>query len=54
MEKSDKHRSQVIEVNIKSHKSDFSGGTVVKNPFANAGDTSSSPCPGRSHVPRSN
>ena len=33
---------------------DFPGGTVVKNPPANAGDTGSSPGPGRSHVPRSN
>ena len=33
---------------------DFPGGTVVKNPPANAGDTGSSPGPGRSHVSRSN
>ena len=33
----------------------FPGGTVVKNPPANAGgDTGSSPGPGRSHVPQSN
>ena len=32
---------------------DFPGGAVVKNPPANAGDTGSSPGPGRSHVPRS-
>ena len=32
----------------------FPGGTVVKNPPANAGDTGSNPGPGRSHVPRSN
>ena len=32
----------------------FSGGAVVKNPPANAGDTGSSPGPGRSHVPQSN
>ena len=32
----------------------FPGGTVVKNPPANAGDTRSSPGPGRSHMPRSN
>ena len=30
------------------------GDTVVKNPPANAGDTGSSPGPGRSHMPRSN
>ena len=33
---------------------DFPGGAVVKNPPANAGDTGSSPGPGRSHVPWSN
>ena len=32
---------------------DFPGGPVVKNPPANAGGTSSSPGPGRSHMPRS-
>ena len=35
-------------------KQGFPGGTVVKNPPANAGDTGSSPGPGRSHMPRSN
>ena len=30
------------------------GGAVVGNPPANAGDTGSSPGPGRSHMPRSN
>ena len=33
---------------------DFPGGTVVKNPPANAGDTGSSPGPGRSHMLQSN
>ena len=33
---------------------DFPGGAVVKNPPASAGDTGSSPGPGRSHMPRSN
>ena len=33
---------------------DFPGGAVVKNPPANAGDTGSSPGPGRSHMPCSN
>ena len=33
---------------------DFPGGTVVKNPPANAGDRGSSPGPGRSHMLRSN
>ena len=32
----------------------FPGGTVVKNPTANARNTGSSPSPGRSHMPRSN
>ena len=32
----------------------FPGGSVVKNPPANAGDTGSSPGPGESHVPRGN
>ena len=32
----------------------FPGGTVVKNPLANAGHTGSSPGPGRSHMPQSN
>ena len=32
----------------------FPGGAVVKNPCANAGDTGSSPGPGRSHMPQSN
>ena len=33
---------------------DFPGGTVVKNPPANAGDTGLSPGPGRSHMQQSN
>ena len=33
---------------------DFPGGAVVKNPPANAGDTGSSPGPGRSHMLQSN
>ena len=33
---------------------DFPGGTVVKKPPANAGDTGSIPGPGRSRIPRSN
>ena len=41
----------------KKKKKNFSGlpgGVVVKNPPANAGDTGSSPGPGRSHMLRSN
>ena len=39
---------------LKNQYRGFSGGTVLKNPPANAGDTGSSPGPGRSHMPRSN
>ena len=39
---------------IKTNKVDFPGGTVVKNPPVSAGDTGSSPGPGRSYMPRSN
>ena len=39
---------------IKLELLDFPGGTVVKNPPANAGDTGLSPGPGRSHKSRSN
>ena len=39
---------------IKNKFGGFPGGTVVKNPPANAGGTGSSPGPGRSHMPRSN
>ena len=38
----------------KERRRDFPGGAVVKNPPAKAGDTGSSPGPGRSHVPWSN
>ena len=38
----------------KKQSGGFPGGTVVKNPPANAGDTGSSPGLGRSHMPRSN
>ena len=41
-------------LSFKDERKDFPGGTVVKNPPANAGDTGSSPGPGRSHMPRSN
>ena len=39
---------------LKKKRKGFIGGAVVKNPPANAGDMSSSPGPGRSHMPRSN
>ena len=37
----------------KNTNRDVPGGAVVKNPPANAGDTGSSPGPGRSHMPQS-
>ena len=37
-----------------SYLKDFPGGTVAKNPPANAGDTGLIPGPGRSHKPHSN
>ena len=46
--------SQILNsTNIKQDR-DFPSGAVVKNPPANAGDTGSSPGPGRSHMPQSN
>ena len=39
---------------LKRNELGFPGGTVVKNLPANAGDTGSSPGPGRSHMLRSN
>ena len=44
----------IREMQIWTTVRDFPGGTVVKNPPADAGDTGSSPRPGGSHVPRSN
>ena len=46
-----------LKLLLKSQKKrdrDFPGGTVVKNSPANAGDTDSSPGPGRSHMLQSN
>ena len=40
------------ELNKKAR--DFPGGAVVRNPPPNAGDTGSSPGPGKSHMPQSN
>ena len=50
------HHSQFWNIFITSKRNpgDFPGGTVVKNPPANAGDMGSSPGPGRSPMPRSN
>ena len=39
---------------VSKKRRDFPGGTVVKNPPANAGDMGSSPGLGRSHMLRSN
>ena len=41
-------------IKLETNNRDFPGGTVVKNPPANAGDTGSIPGPGRSHMPWSN
>ena len=48
------HDEQSIQILKKDRTRDFPGGAVVKNLPANAGDTGSSPGPGRSHMPRSN
>ena len=45
------HENKTIN---KAQNRGFPGGAVVKNPPANAGDTGSSPDPGRSHMPWSN
>ena len=42
------------KLDVKSFLQGFPGGTVVKNPPANAGDMGLSPGLGRSHMPRSN
>ena len=39
---------------LKTRGQGFPGGTVVKNPPANAGDKGSSPGLGKYHMPRSN
>ena len=43
-----------METAFKVQDGDFPGGAVVRNPPANAGDTGSSPGPGRSPMARSN
>ena len=43
-----------LNLNLKTLPLGFPGGAVVENLPANAGDTGSSPGPGRSHMPRSN
>ena len=44
----------LISYNISIITLGFPGRAVVKNPLANAGDTGSSPGPGRSYMPWSN
>ena len=44
----------VRRMQIKTTMRGLPGGTVVKNSPANAGDTGSSPGPGRSHMPQRN
>ena len=46
--------NELSEREIKKITGGFPGGTVVKDPPANAADTGLSPGPGRSHMPRSN
>ena len=42
--------SVIISLHNKDCLGDFPGGTLVKNPPANAGDMGSSPGPGRSYM----
>ena len=44
----------IIAIDVEKIHGGFSGGAVVKNLPASAGDTGSSPGPGKSHMPRSN
>ena len=48
------HMPRGQKTKTQNRSKDFPGGTVVKNPPANAGDTGSSPGPERSHMSRSN
>ena len=43
----------MTEHTVEKESRGFPGGTVVKNPPANAGDTGSGPGLGRSHMPQS-
>ena len=45
-----KKRHILVHAIKMSRHGDFPGGAVVKNPPAHAGDTGSSPGPGRSHM----
>ena len=46
--------NKVYDNDFKNFYQDFFGGTVDKNPPANAGDTSLIPGLGRSHMPQGN
>ena len=48
------HPQNKILFSVQNMLQGFPGGAVAKNPPANAGDTGSSPGPGRSHMPQSN
>ena len=48
-----KVKQMCLKINFLENLQGFPGGAVFKNLPANAGDTSSSPGPGRSHMPRS-
>ena len=47
-------RGRIAKTALKKKNEGFPGSTVVKNLPANAGDTGSSPGPGKSHMPQSN
>ena len=52
--RNDSSRGELRNLYVKNMGRDFPGGVVVKNLLANAGDTGSSPGPGRSHMPQRN
>ena len=45
---------QLFYQEVDTHRGAFPGGSAVKNPPANAGDTHSIPGARRSHMPQSN
>ena len=49
-----RNKGQKLRQVRKQGQGGFPGGSVIKNPPANAGDTGSIPDPARSHMPRSN
>ena len=54
LKKQEKSQISNLTLHLKQLERGFPGGTVVKNPHANSGDTGSSPGAGRSRMPRSN